>query len=150
MTDLLSTMPPTSSEDPTRRDFLYVATAAVGTIGAAATLIPLVDQMNPDASTLVLDAFRCSSRRRMRRNLLRTGSEATFVPVMARNTIWLAVCSREFQRPTIFLSLRIASQTTRRFGSERIRLTSTLTSLRSCKSDQWNKKGGCAERETPR
>jgi ubiquinol-cytochrome c reductase iron-sulfur subunit len=37
---------------PTRRDFLYVATATVGAIGAAATLIPLVDQMNPDASTL--------------------------------------------------------------------------------------------------
>jgi ubiquinol-cytochrome c reductase iron-sulfur subunit len=37
---------------PTRRDFLYIATATVGAIGAAATLFPLVDQMNPDASTL--------------------------------------------------------------------------------------------------
>ncbi|HVX92391.1 MAG TPA: ubiquinol-cytochrome c reductase iron-sulfur subunit N-terminal domain-containing protein, partial [Xanthobacteraceae bacterium] len=37
---------------PTRRDFLYIATATVGAIGAAATLVPLVDQMNPDASTL--------------------------------------------------------------------------------------------------
>ena len=36
----------------TRRDFLYIATATVGAIGAAATLVPLVDQMNPDASTL--------------------------------------------------------------------------------------------------
>ena len=36
----------------TRRDFLYIATATVGGIGAAATLVPLVDQMNPDASTL--------------------------------------------------------------------------------------------------
>ena len=42
-----------SSVQPTRRDFLYIATATVGAIGAAAaTLIPLVDQMNPDASTL--------------------------------------------------------------------------------------------------
>jgi ubiquinol-cytochrome c reductase iron-sulfur subunit len=36
----------------TRRDFLYIATATVGAIGAAATLVPLADQMNPDASTL--------------------------------------------------------------------------------------------------
>jgi ubiquinol-cytochrome c reductase iron-sulfur subunit len=36
----------------TRRDFLYIATAAVGAVGAAAALIPLVGQMNPDASTL--------------------------------------------------------------------------------------------------
>jgi ubiquinol-cytochrome c reductase iron-sulfur subunit len=41
-----------ASAKPTRRDFLYVATATVGAVGAAATLIPLIDQMNPDASTL--------------------------------------------------------------------------------------------------
>jgi ubiquinol-cytochrome c reductase iron-sulfur subunit len=41
-----------SSAEPTRRDFLYIATGAVGAIGAAATLIPLVAQMNPDASTI--------------------------------------------------------------------------------------------------
>jgi ubiquinol-cytochrome c reductase iron-sulfur subunit len=41
-----------SSEATTRRDFLYIATAMVGAVGAAATLVPLVDQMNPDASTL--------------------------------------------------------------------------------------------------
>jgi ubiquinol-cytochrome c reductase iron-sulfur subunit len=35
-----------------RRDFLYIATAAAGALGAAATLVPLVDQMNPDSSTL--------------------------------------------------------------------------------------------------
>ncbi len=39
-------------EPPSRRDFLYIATATVGAIGALATLVPLVDQMNPDASTL--------------------------------------------------------------------------------------------------
>src|SRR5271170_7507990 len=38
--------------DATRRDFLYIATATVGAIGAAASLVPLIDQMNPDASTL--------------------------------------------------------------------------------------------------
>jgi ubiquinol-cytochrome c reductase iron-sulfur subunit len=38
--------------DPSRRDFLYIATATVGAVGALAALVPLVDQMNPDASTL--------------------------------------------------------------------------------------------------
>jgi len=41
-----------SSAEPTRRDFLYIATASVAGIGAAATLVPLITQMNPDASTI--------------------------------------------------------------------------------------------------
>ena len=41
-----------SSAAPTRRDFLYIATAAVGAVGVGATLVPLIDQMEPDASTL--------------------------------------------------------------------------------------------------
>jgi ubiquinol-cytochrome c reductase iron-sulfur subunit len=36
----------------TRRDFLYIATGTVAVVGAAATLVPLIAQMNPDASTL--------------------------------------------------------------------------------------------------
>ncbi len=40
------------STKPTRRDFLYVATATVAAVGAAAASVPLIDQMNPDASTL--------------------------------------------------------------------------------------------------
>jgi ubiquinol-cytochrome c reductase iron-sulfur subunit len=40
----------------TRRDFLYIATAAVAGVGAAASLIPLVAQMNPDAATLAAGA----------------------------------------------------------------------------------------------
>ncbi len=42
--------------DVTRRDFLYIATAAFGAIGAAAALWPAIDQMNPDASALSLGA----------------------------------------------------------------------------------------------
>ena len=38
--------------EATRRDFLFIATATVGAVGAAASLVPLIDQMNPDASTL--------------------------------------------------------------------------------------------------
>jgi ubiquinol-cytochrome c reductase iron-sulfur subunit len=36
----------------TRRDFLYIATGAVAAVGAAATLVPFISQMNPDASTI--------------------------------------------------------------------------------------------------
>jgi ubiquinol-cytochrome c reductase iron-sulfur subunit len=45
-----------SSDEPTRRDFLYVATATWGALGAAATLAPLIGQMNPDASTVAAGA----------------------------------------------------------------------------------------------
>jgi ubiquinol-cytochrome c reductase iron-sulfur subunit len=37
-----------------RRDFLFIATGAVGAVGAALTLWPFIDQMNPDASVLAL------------------------------------------------------------------------------------------------
>ena len=45
-----------TSAEHTRRDFLYIATGAVGAIGAAAALVPLVAQMNPDASTIAAGA----------------------------------------------------------------------------------------------
>ncbi|MDA9639853.1 ubiquinol-cytochrome c reductase iron-sulfur subunit [SAR116 cluster bacterium] len=40
--------------DPGRRDFMVVATYAMGAIGAAAVGWPLIDQMNPAADTLAL------------------------------------------------------------------------------------------------
>ena len=40
--------------EPTRRDFLYIATGAMGAVGAGALAWPFVDQMNPDASALAL------------------------------------------------------------------------------------------------
>ena len=45
-----------SSAEPTRRDFLFVATGAVAAVGAAAIVWPLVSQMNPDASTIAAGA----------------------------------------------------------------------------------------------
>ncbi len=45
-----------SAEQHTRRDFLYIATAAVAAVGGAATLVPLISQMNPDASTVAAGA----------------------------------------------------------------------------------------------
>ena len=43
-----------SSEQPTRRDFIYVASAAFAGVGAATAAWPLIDEMNPDASVLAL------------------------------------------------------------------------------------------------
>jgi len=41
-------------DDETRRDFLYISTAAVGAVGAAIAVWPFIDQMNPAADTLAL------------------------------------------------------------------------------------------------
>ncbi|WP_413775023.1 ubiquinol-cytochrome c reductase iron-sulfur subunit N-terminal domain-containing protein, partial [Escherichia coli] len=38
--------------EPTRRDFLYIATGMAGVVGAGAFAWPFIDQMRPDASTL--------------------------------------------------------------------------------------------------
>jgi ubiquinol-cytochrome c reductase iron-sulfur subunit len=45
-----------STPQPTRRDFLYVATVGVGAVGALATLVPLFDQMSPDRATIAAGA----------------------------------------------------------------------------------------------
>jgi ubiquinol-cytochrome c reductase iron-sulfur subunit len=44
----------TDQAEPTRRDFLYIATGAMGVVGAGALVWPFIDQMNPDASALAL------------------------------------------------------------------------------------------------
>ncbi|NNL47537.1 MAG: ubiquinol-cytochrome c reductase iron-sulfur subunit, partial [Acidimicrobiia bacterium] len=44
----------TTSEDTTRRDFLFYATAGAGTVAAGAAVWPLVDQMNPSADVRAL------------------------------------------------------------------------------------------------
>jgi ubiquinol-cytochrome c reductase iron-sulfur subunit len=46
----------TISAEPTRRDFLYIATGAVGAVGVAAVAVPMIAQMNPDASTIAAGA----------------------------------------------------------------------------------------------
>jgi ubiquinol-cytochrome c reductase iron-sulfur subunit len=45
-----------SESPPTRRDFLYIATGAMGALGAVASLWPFINQMQPDASTLAAGA----------------------------------------------------------------------------------------------
>jgi len=42
------------SAEPTRRDFLYVATGTVAAVGTALATWPFIDQMNPSAAVLAL------------------------------------------------------------------------------------------------
>jgi ubiquinol-cytochrome c reductase iron-sulfur subunit len=44
----------TISDAGTRRDFLYVASGAVGAVGVTAAAWPFIDQMNPSTATLAL------------------------------------------------------------------------------------------------
>ncbi len=41
-------------DDVNRRDFLYIATGAMGAVGSAALVWPFIDQMNPSAAVLAL------------------------------------------------------------------------------------------------
>jgi ubiquinol-cytochrome c reductase iron-sulfur subunit len=43
--------------DISRRDFIYVATGAVGAVGAAMVVWPFISQMNPDASVRALSSI---------------------------------------------------------------------------------------------
>jgi ubiquinol-cytochrome c reductase iron-sulfur subunit len=43
--------------EPTRRDFLYIATGMAGVVGAAGVAWPFIDQMRPDASTLAASSI---------------------------------------------------------------------------------------------
>jgi ubiquinol-cytochrome c reductase iron-sulfur subunit len=46
----------TTTDASTRRDFLYIASGAMGAVGAAAVAWPLIDQMNPSAAALALSS----------------------------------------------------------------------------------------------
>ena len=46
--------PPHLDEGETRRDFLLIATSAVGVVGTALAAWPFIDSMNPAADTLAL------------------------------------------------------------------------------------------------
>lgn len=50
-------MSSTTADEPTRRDFLYIATGAVGAVGVAFAAWPFIDQMNPSASVLALSTI---------------------------------------------------------------------------------------------
>lgn len=46
----------TTTAEPTRRDFLYIATGAAAAVGAAAVAWPLISSMRPDAATIAAGA----------------------------------------------------------------------------------------------
>jgi ubiquinol-cytochrome c reductase iron-sulfur subunit len=48
----IETVTTISAAEPSRRDFLLVATGTVAAVGAAAAVVPLIGQMEPDASTI--------------------------------------------------------------------------------------------------
>lgn len=52
MTESVSVETDAPSGRATRRDFLYVATAALAAVGTAISIVPFISQMNPDAETL--------------------------------------------------------------------------------------------------
>jgi ubiquinol-cytochrome c reductase iron-sulfur subunit len=54
LTDTTHSMTAPGAAEPTRRDFLLIATGAFAVVGAAATVWPFIDQMNPDAAALAL------------------------------------------------------------------------------------------------
>ena len=52
-----STIPTGGHGDPTRRDFLMVATGALGAVGVAAVAWPFINNLNPAADTLALSSI---------------------------------------------------------------------------------------------
>ena len=46
----------TKESNPKRRDFLFTATYTIGAVGVAATIWPMIDQMNPDSSVKALSS----------------------------------------------------------------------------------------------
>lgn len=51
-----ATAPTAPADEPSRRDFLYIATGAVGVVGAASVVVPLVAQLSPDAQVIAAGA----------------------------------------------------------------------------------------------
>ena len=50
----------TTAAEPTRRDFLYIATGAAATVGAVFAAWPFIDQMNPSSAVLAMASIEVS------------------------------------------------------------------------------------------
>ena len=86
-------MAQTHAVEPTRRDFLYVATGSFAAVGAAFAIWPLIDQMNPDASVLALASIEVDISN------IPEGQESTFKwrgkPVFIRNRTEAEIAAAE-------------------------------------------------------
>lgn len=60
MSDTATAEQSTEVDDQSKRDFLFVSTAAVGAVGTAIAVWPFIDQMNPAADTLALSTTEVS------------------------------------------------------------------------------------------
>jgi ubiquinol-cytochrome c reductase iron-sulfur subunit len=78
-----SNMAHSDQPDAGRRDFLYIASGAVGVVGVAAVVWPAITSMNPDASVLALSSIEVDV------GSIQTGSAITVkwrgAPVFIRN-----------------------------------------------------------------
>lgn len=54
LTRTMSATDDTHAADTTRRDFIHILAGATAAVGGVGVLVPLIDQMNPDASVLAL------------------------------------------------------------------------------------------------
>jgi ubiquinol-cytochrome c reductase iron-sulfur subunit len=72
----------TTAPEPTRRDFIYIATGAVAAIGAGFAAWPFVDQMNPTSAVLALSSVEIDI------SAIQMGQQAVFMwrskPVFVR------------------------------------------------------------------
>ena len=100
-----------SSAEHTRRDFLYIATGAVGAVGAAAVLVPLIAQMNPDASTIAAGArlVEVIDRPRQATGVLLVSAVTGFPPLLAAS-VYLG---RTPMRPVAFAATCLLGRTIR-------------------------------------
>ena len=65
-------MATTITADPTRRDFLYIATGSVAGVGTAVAAWPFIDQMNPTSAVLALASIEIDL------TLIQIGQAVTF------------------------------------------------------------------------
>ena len=99
-------------ENPSRRDFLFITTGAVAAVGVASVAWPVIDQMNPDASTLALSSTEVDITQIAEGQILtvkwRGGPvfvrHRTAREIMDAKNVNLAICATPKPTPTVYRS----------------------------------------------